>query len=246
MTRDSKTGLARIRVAIDGPAGVGKTTTARALAVALDLLYVDTGAMYRAVAVMAARRGISPDDAAGSTLLAEAAEVRLETAPNGELRVFLGGEDVTTEIRTAAASDGASRISIHAGVRDAMVRWQRRMARAGGVVMEGRDIGPVVLPGAEAKIFLTASPEERARRRHRELLERGANPSFESVLRDIQERDARDQGREVSPLRPAADAVVLDCTALDAPAQFAAARRVVEARMNQVREARRKPAGPRR
>jgi cytidylate kinase len=236
MTRESRIDLSRVRVAIDGPAGVGKTTTARSLAGELGLLYVDTGAMYRAVAVRAARAGVSPDDAIGATRQAEGAEVRLETGPDGEVRVLLDGEDVTAEIRTAAASDGASRISIHAGVRDAMVHWQRKMARGGGVVMEGRDIGTVVLPEAEAKIFLTASSEERARRRHQELRGRGENPSFESVLRDIRERDARDQGREVSPLRPAPDAVVLDCTALDAPAQVAAARRVVEARVNQVRE----------
>jgi len=225
-------------VAIDGPAGVGKTTTARALASELGLLYVDTGAMYRALAVGAAREGISPDDAEACTALTQRVRVRLEAGTGTDLRVLLDGSDVTREIRTAAASDGASRISIHPGVRKAMVRWQRDLAREGGVVMEGRDIGTVVLPAAEAKIFLTASAEERARRRHRELLARGEAPSFEAVLRDITERDTRDEGRDVSPLRPAPDAVVLDCTALDAPAQVAAAKRVVEARVAQARDTR--------
>jgi cytidylate kinase len=194
--------------------------------------------MYRALAVGAARQGISPDDEEACAGLAGGARVRLEAGADGELRVYLGRDEVTGEIRSPAASDGASRISIHAPVREAMVRWQREMAAAGGVVMEGRDIGTVVLPEAEAKIFLTASPEERARRRHRELRARGERPSFEAVLRDIKERDARDQGRTVSPLRPAPDAVVLDCTALDAPSQIAAARRIVEARIVEARAGR--------
>jgi cytidylate kinase len=224
-------GGGRIRVAIDGPAGVGKTTTARALARELDLLYVDTGAMYRALAVLAAERGISPDDEERSGELARSCEIRLLSSPQADLRVLADGRDVTEVIRSRAASDAASRISTHPPVREAMVGWQRSLAAAGGVVMEGRDIGTVVLPDAEAKIFLTASPEERARRRHRELLSQGQNPTFQSVLRDIRERDSRDQEREASPLRPAPDAVVLDCTALDAPSQIAAVRRIVVARV---------------
>jgi cytidylate kinase len=221
--------LSDVRVAIDGPAGVGKTTTARALADQLGLLYVDTGAMYRALAVRAERAGVSPDDAGASAELARRSKLGMGRAPDGSLHVEIDGEDVTEAIRTDRASDGASRISVHPGVRRELVRWQRELAAAGGVVMEGRDIGTVVLPDAEAKVFLTASPEERARRRHRELLTKGRNPTFESVLRDLRERDARDQGRETSPLRPATDAVVVDCTALGAPDQVAAVRRVVEA-----------------
>ena len=222
--RDQK----RLRVAIDGPAGVGKTTTARTLAADLGLLYVDTGAMYRALAVLAGRRKISPDDAEAAAALARAAAVRLRANANGELEVEIDGEDVTRAIRTDQASDGASRISVHPGVRAELVRWQRDLARKGGVVMEGRDIGTVVLKDAEAKVFLTASPAERARRRHRELLRRGEVVTLDTVLKDIQARDARDRGRETSPLRPAPDAVVLDCTAFDSAAQVTAVRRIVE------------------
>jgi cytidylate kinase len=218
----------RLRVALDGPAGVGKTTTARALARELDLVYVDTGAMYRALAVAAAEAGVSVDDPVAAARLAR--EVRIDMEPlDGDLRVLLDGRNVTEAVRSAAATDGASRISVHAPVRRELVRLQRRIAARGGVVMEGRDIGTVVLADAEAKVFLTASAEERARRRHRELAAGGGNASLEAVLREIRERDARDQGRSASPLRPASDAVVIDCTALDAPSQVAAVRRVVEA-----------------
>lgn len=221
--------LSKIRVAIDGPAGVGKTTAARNLARDMGLLYVDTGAMYRAMAVLAIQHGISPDAGDEAGALAQKARVELGAGSDGTLRISINGTDVTEAIRSEEASDGASRISVHPAVRRELVRWQQDLARPGGVVMEGRDIGTVVLPDAEAKVFLTASAEERARRRYRELLQRGENPSFQAVLRDIQERDARDRGRETSPLRPAPDAVVLDCTALDAQGQVAAIRRVVEA-----------------
>ena len=217
-----------IRVAIDGPAGVGKTTTARALARELGLLYVDTGAMYRALAVHAAVAGVSLDDGEAAAGLARSTKVTLRPSRDG-LKVRVNNVDVTEAIRTEAASDGASRISFHGAVRCELVAWQRALAEREGVVMEGRDIGTVVLPDAEAKVFLTASPEERARRRHQEMLGRGVDRPLDSVLRDILERDGRDQGRAESPLRPAPDAVVIDCTALDAMGQVAAVRRVVEA-----------------
>ena len=227
MTR--RTPAVRLAVAIDGPAGVGKTTTAKALADVLGLLYVDTGAMYRALGVQALASGVSPDDREASAALAARSRVRLSRDGSGGLRVTVQATDVTDAIRTDKASDAASRISVHPEVRERMVAWQREIAARQGVVMEGRDIGTVVLPDADAKIFLTASAEERARRRHNELRGRGENPTYDSVLRTIRERDARDQGRETAPLKPATDAVVVDCTALGLSAQVDAVRRVVDA-----------------
>jgi cytidylate kinase len=228
----------RIRIAIDGPAGVGKTTTAKSLAKRLGLLYIDTGAMYRALAVLAAANGISPDDAEASTALAQRINVELQPDDSGALRVFAEGQDLTTAIRTPQASDGASRISVHSGVRKELVAWQRALAAKRGVVMEGRDIGTVVLPDAEAKVFLTASAEERARRRYRELAARGVSVTLEEVVREIEARDARDRGRETSPLRPAPDAVVVDCTAFELNEQVAAVSRVVEALVTPPRKTR--------
>jgi cytidylate kinase len=221
--------MKQIRIAIDGPAGVGKTTTAKSLAEKFGLLYIDTGAMYRALAVLAMARKISPNDAEASAALARKISIRLEHDATGALRVLGDGQDLTTAIRTPEASDGASRISVHPDVRTELVSWQRDLAKKTGVVMEGRDIGTVVLPDAEAKIFLTASPQERARRRQRELASRGVRVSLEQVTREMEERDARDRGRETSPLRPASDAVVVDCTAFDLNEQVAAVSRVVEA-----------------
>jgi cytidylate kinase len=182
----TRTAGKRIRVAIDGPAGVGKTTTARGLAEALDLLYVDTGAMYRALAVAAMENGLSPDDADAATALAGRTRVVLGSE-GGRPTVALDGRDVTEAIRSPQASDGASRISVHPGVRRELVRWQQDLARTRGVVMEGRDIGTVVLPDAEAKVFLTASVAERARRRCRELQAKGQPASLEAVRLDIAE-----------------------------------------------------------
>lgn len=229
----------KICIALDGPAGVGKTTTAKALAAHFGLLYVDTGAMYRALAVIARQHNISPDDAKSASELAGRIRIELDQNEAGTLRVLADGGDVTTAIRTPEASDGASRISVHPGVRTELVRWQRELARGGGVVMEGRDIGTVVLPNAEAKVFLTASTAERARRRHRELAGRGVAVSLAQVTKEMEERDARDRSRETSPLRPAPDAVVVDCTAFDLNEQVAAVSRVVEALVAPPRKAHR-------
>ena len=184
-------------IAIDGPAGAGKSTVARAVADALGFTYLDSGAMYRSVALAAGRRGVEP--------AAVAEVVRIEPGN----RVLLDGEDVTDEIRAPAISEGASRAAADPVVRRAMVAEQRRLLADGDWVVEGRDIGTVVAPGADLKLFLTADPQERARRRAREL---GADPS--TVLAEQAIRDQRDQAREHSPLRPAVGAVVLDSTGM--------------------------------
>jgi len=193
-------------VAIDGPAGAGKSTIARLLAQRLGYTYIDTGAMYRSVALLARRGGVSYDDPAGLAHLT--AELEFHFVPDGDRpRLEVNGEDVSTLIRTPEMSHGSSQVSRWPGVREALVRQQRRLAAEGGVVMEGRDIGTVVFPHANAKIFLTATPEERARRRTAELAGRGETADLQVVLRDVVERDRCDCEREHSPLRQAEDAV---------------------------------------
>lgn len=206
-------------IAIDGPAGAGKTTVARALARRLGLTHIDTGAMYRAVALKCLRNGVALADVDGVERMARSAEIAFEWSGYGNdapQRVFLDGEDVTEAIRTPEVSALSSPVSAIPGVRQELVRQQRAMAAAGNVVMEGRDVGTVVLPNADVKVFLTASSEERARRRWRELKQRSIPVELEAVLREIQERDERDSTRANSPLRPAEDAVVIDTDALTA------------------------------
>ena len=208
-------------VAIDGPAGAGKSTTSRRLAARLGFAMVDTGAIYRTVALAARRRGISyEDDAALGPLLAGLI-IRFAPPPPGDpaagQRVLLGEEDVSAAIRTPEMSLGASAVSARPVVRAALLDLQRRLAIAAGnrgAVLEGRDIGTVVFPDADAKFFLTASPEVRARRRHAELAARGDGTPFEQVLADQLKRDRDDSSREVAPLRPAPDAVVFDSSSL--------------------------------
>ncbi|MCK6548368.1 (d)CMP kinase [Myxococcota bacterium] len=196
-------------VAIDGPAGAGKSTIARLAAARLGLVRVDTGAIYRAVALYARQHQLTGED-----VLAAAARA-LPLALDGD-RVLLEGRDVTAAIRTEEISAEASRVSALPGVRAALLDLQRRLGREHpkGAVLEGRDIGTVVFPDAEVKIFLTASPEQRARRRVRDLEAAGAAASYDDVLASIEDRDQRDASRAVAPLRPAADAVLLDSTAL--------------------------------
>jgi cytidylate kinase (EC 2.7.4.14) len=201
-------------IAIDGPAGAGKSTVAKLVAKRLGYLYVDTGAMYRAVALKALRLGMDIGDPVTMAMLAQATDIQLLSQPDGSVRVVLDGEDVTEVIRTPEVSEAASIVSAHEGVREALVAKQRVLAESGGVVMEGRDVQTVIVPDAEVKVFLTASLEERARRRWQELRQRGTEVPYEQVLRELRERDERDQRRAIAPLRKALDAVEIDTTNL--------------------------------
>jgi cytidylate kinase len=201
-------------VAIDGPAGAGKSTVARRLADVLGFVLVDTGALYRAVALAARRSGVSWDDGAALGELTRGIVARaglsLEARPDQGVRVRLDGDDVTDAIRTPDLGMGASTVSAHGPVRDALLDLQRQAGRAGGVVLEGRDIGTVVFPDAEVKFFLTARPEVRARRRFDELVAKGSAVTLEETLADVRKRDEQDTTRAVAPLRQADDATLVD------------------------------------
>jgi cytidylate kinase len=204
-------------VAIDGPAGSGKSTTAKRVADAMGWLYLDTGAMYRTIGLAFQERN-APFDAEAAATLLDDLDLDLRMGTDG-LRACLNGEDVTERIRTPEASEAASHVSTLSAVRERLVAEQRRIAQeqtaqGRGVVIEGRDIGTVVAPDAEVKVYMVANPQERAQRRHRELTARGETASLEDVANDIAERDARDATRDVSPLRQAEDAITLDTTGL--------------------------------
>jgi len=208
---DKQTGRGFIAVAIDGPAGAGKSTVARAAAARLGFIYVDTGALYRAVGLYGLRRGA--DTAAAAQMLPLLPQIRLQLEyVDGEQRVLLNGEDVSRDIRLGEASMAASNVSAIQGVRDFLFDLQKNMARTHDVVMDGRDIGTVVLPEAQVKIFLTAAPEERAARRCRELREKGQQVDYQQLLREVQQRDYNDSHRAAAPLRQAPDAVLVDTT----------------------------------
>ena len=211
---------APLAVAIDGPASSGKGTVARMVAREMGYAYVDTGAMYRAVALSALRAGLDLEDGAACGALA--ARLRFDFTWRGGARtVAVDGEDVSAAIRGEAAGQGASQVSRHPAVRAALLGLQRGLAERGDVVMDGRDIGTVVLPDARLKIYLDADLSERARRRHREQLERGLASDYEDIRRELAARDAQDMGRAHAPLRAAEDAVRLDTTGLT-PAEAAA------------------------
>jgi cytidylate kinase len=199
---------------IDGPSGSGKGTIARRVADALGLHLLDSGALYRLVALAGARQGVAPDDAEGHAAVARQLDVEFGMDGEGEERILLAGDDVTRQIRTEAAGAEASRVAAMPAVRAALLDRQHAFARPPGLVADGRDMGTVVFPAAPLKIFLTASAEERARRRHKQLKEKGLTVNIADLSREIRERDLRDSSRPVAPLRPAEDAVILDSTGL--------------------------------
>jgi cytidylate kinase len=202
-------------VAIDGPAGAGKSTVAREVAHRLGYTLVDTGALYRGVALAAKERGIGWDDGASLGALAASLQLGFLSSADGEPRLLLDGRDVSADIRTPELAMGASDVSKHPPVRDALLALQRLLGAQGGVVLEGRDIGTVVFPNAEAKIFLTASAQSRAARRVRDQESRGIPSDPETTLQEIRTRDAQDQGRPIAPLKPASDSIVVDTTDLE-------------------------------
>ncbi len=221
------------RIAIDGPAASGKSTLAQRLAAHLGYTYIDTGVMYRAVTWAALQRGIPITDEEALTRLAETLDldIRPPTVADGRsYTVLVEGEDITWALRSPEVDAAVSQVSAYPGVRRALTQRQRQLGLRGQVVMVGRDIGTVVLPEADLKLYLDADLETRARRRYRELQERGEVVSFEEVLETMRQRDALDQGREVAPLRPAPDAVVLDTTAMTIDEVFQRVLALIEAR----------------
>ena len=223
---------ANIIVAIDGPAGAGKSTVARHLARHFGLLNLESGAMYRAFALKALRAGVSLDESKSLEALAAQTAIRLEPTEEDN-RVLLDGEDVTGLIRSQAVTDAASRVSIWPAIRAWMVRLQQQLGAVGGVVMEGRDIGTVVFPQAEVKIFLDAAPEVRGLRRFDQFGQPGPQPAQQpdEVIRDLRARDERDRNRADSPLKPAPDAVLLDSTHMTLEETVRAAEAIVAAKL---------------
>lgn len=220
-----------VSIAIDGPAGAGKSTLARRLAGDLGYIYVDTGAMYRSIGLYALRRGKDPkDNAAVNDLLSEI-HLRLASI-EGEQHIYLNDEDVSGAIRTEEAGMAASAVGANPDVRAFLLDLQRDMAKTQNVLMDGRDIGTVVLPNATVKIFLTASPEARATRRWKEYKAKGVNTPFEEVLADVKQRDYQDTHREAAPLRQAEDAVLLDTSELNFEQSLQAMKDIIAAKVS--------------
>lgn len=201
-------------IAIDGPGGAGKNAVGRLLARRLGYRFVDTGAMYRALTWLALKEGVSLEDEEALSHLAARTRINLDTSPNGEGAVQIDGQEATEGLRSSPVEEGVSLVSRVAGVRESLVAQQRRLAQGGGVVMVGRDIGTVVLPQAELKVYLDAPLEERARRRYLELQKLGQEPNYQAILDQLRRRDRLDSERSVSPLRPAPDAKGIDTDGL--------------------------------
>ena len=208
-------------VAIDGPSGAGKSTLAKAAAERLGILYVDTGAIYRTIGLYVQRRGIDPKDTAAVLAALPDIRIGMDHDADGMQRMLLNGEDVTADIRLPEISMYASAVSAIQGVRDFLMEMQRSLARERSVIMDGRDIGTVVLPDADVKIFLYADVEVRARRRELELRQRGTPKPYEEVLREMEERDYNDTHRAAAPLRAADDAIMVDTSSMDFDASLA-------------------------
>ena len=221
----------KISVAIDGPSGAGKSTVAKALAKRFHLIYVDTGAIYRTVGLAAQYAGVSSKDADAVIALLPDVRIDIRYDDEGTQRMLLNGKDVSDEIRTPKSSIYASDVSAIPAVRAFLMDMQRGMAEKHSVVMDGRDIGTVVLPQADVKIFLTASAEKRAHRRYLELQQRGSEASYAEVLRDIEYRDQQDSTRAAAPLKPAADAVFIDSSALTFEESVEAAAKLVRGKL---------------
>ena len=222
----------RISIAIDGPAGAGKSTIARQLAADLGYRYVDTGAIYRTVAYFMDLWGVSPKDVDGVNRYIDELTIGTEYDDQGLQHMIMNGMDVTNDIRTQEISQKASLISAHAVVREVLLDMQREMAKNYNVVMDGRDIGSVVLPKATVKIFLTASPEVRAQRRYKELLEKGQKAKYEQVLKEVQQRDYQDTHREIAPLKMCRDSVKVDTSEMNLEESVAAIREIVEEKLS--------------
>ncbi len=216
-------------IAIDGPSGAGKSTITRLLAKKLGFLHIDTGAMFRAVALMAQRAGVDPDDQAGLERLCAGLALRLE-GENDHCRVLANGEDVTAAIRTPEISLLTSRVSAVGAVRSYLLELQREMGRTGQVILEGRDIGTVVFPDAQVKFYLSASAEERGRRRYRELAAKGETVTLEQTISEVRQRDEADRRRPIAPLRQADDAIEIDSSLLTIEQVVERMERIIEDR----------------
>ena len=202
-------------IAIDGPSGAGKSTLAKAIAQEMSILYVDTGAIYRTIGYAVQQRGIAPRDESAVSAILDELDITMNYGEDGLQRMYLNGEDVTAKIRLPEISMYASDVSAHGTVRNFLLEMQREMARKNSVIMDGRDIGTVVLPNADVKIFLTAEPEIRAERRYLELIQRGTPKPYEQVLAEINERDYNDTHRPIAPLKPAEDSVYIDTSEIN-------------------------------